>query len=282
MTSTANFDINSGMKTFKFAILFLAFSLTNSLSAYSADENMSLRYDLYWSGFKAGQMRIILKEDKNSYDFATLIDSVNLVKSFTSYWSVNRVQGKIRNGIYRPTTYDSKWNRRDEQQILQVNYDSKGYVTKEIADPPKKKSRPAIDPEILKNSIDPITTGVLIRKNVRKYMLAKKPLPATFTLPTYDTKRRFDLEYVIHGYKNIRVEDKVHNLLHVTLQRIPVAGFREKEIKRMKDQEPIIDIYLNDDFIPLWGLGTAGMGTATFKLARFCEGKENCLNDKED
>ena len=73
---------------------------------------------------------------------------------------------------------------------------------------------------------------------------------------------------MILGYKEIEVDRKKQKLLHIKLSRTPIAGFRANKLKEMTEGEgdPDIEMYLNDNFIPVWGYGKAELGTATIKL----------------
>lgn len=262
--------------------IILIFSSANASEVGARDtERMDLKYDVFWSGFQVGEMNIKLRENKESYTYTTLIDSMNIAKYFTKYYSINSVQGDIVDGKPKPKAYDSKWSRKKDNQVLHVAYSDDGSIIEETAVPAKEESRPEIEPHLTKNSFDPITSGIQARDKIKEIMASNPQFPVKFTVPVYDAKRLFDVEYTINGYQMVNVDNKNHNLLHISFQRKPIAGFRDKELKRMAKQEPVIDAYLNKDFIPVWGLGTAQLGIATIKLSQYCIGINECLGAQE-
>ena len=108
-----------------------------------------------------------------------------------------------------------------------------------------------------------------MREKIRDAISSGVKLPAKTMVAVYDAKRRFDAEALIVGYKNIHVSNKKQRLLHIKLSRTPIAGFRDNELKRIHNIEkgdPDVELYLNEDFIPIWGHAEAGYGTATIKL----------------
>ena len=90
--------------------------------------------------------------------------------------------------------------------------------------------------------------------------------PKKITIPVFDARRRFDVELSVNGYKKKRIDGTTKDLLEVVFFRTPVNGFNDKELKRMKEQDPTIVFYLNEDFIPVTGTGSAPFGRANFDL----------------
>ena len=244
------------------------FVLLLAFSTFSANaEETNLRYELFWSGFKVGEMNLKLKEEGNKYDYLSHIESKNLLKYFTEYWSVNRTQGKIIGSLLIPEIYESRWSRKKDRQEIEVSYKKDGSIREVIKTPEDRKKHPEVSEKLKKNALDPITASIASRNKIRKIIESGANFPAKFTIPVFDAKRRFDVEHVINGYKNINVSGKDRNLLHVQFQRTPIAGFRANELKRMDEHDPVVDVYLDKNFIPVWGYGKAGMGTATIRLA---------------
>ena len=250
----------------KYRKLLLALAFIVFTSPAFAEEN-NYKYELFWSGFKVGEMDLRVKEEGNKYDYLALIESKNILRYFTKYWSANHVRGEIKKDRLIPEEYTSTWNRKKDRQTINVKYGKDGSVKEVVKTPDDRKKHPPVSDELKLGSLDPVTASMSSRRKIKEVVESGIQLPVKFTTPVFDAKRRFDVEHVIKGYETVNVGGRDQNLLHVQFKRNPIAGFKPNKLKEMAKEDPVVDVYLNADFIPVWGFGKTEMGTATIKLA---------------
>lgn len=256
--------------------LLILLSLLLTAPAFAEDpkqtqnpNNLDLTFGVYWSGFEVGEARLISQETADAYTISANLDTVGLIRRFTKYWSTNISKGSFVDGEMRPDSYQTKWNRRKEKQLIEVEYDKNWDVTKVFADPPENRGKyPELEQENMQQTYDPVSAVILARRKIMNLTSFGSKEKHSFKIPVFDARRRFDVVINIEGMKTVEFEGEPRDFMHIQFFREPIAGFREKELKRMEDQEPVIDVYLNEDFIPVWGLGTARLGIATIKLKK--------------
>lgn len=241
-------------------------------------DNMVLKYEVNWGGFKAGELRLSLKENGGEYNFVALLNSTGLAKVISKYWSANATNGKLVGEKYLPKDYNTRWRFKKEDKEIVVAYNDKGEVVQEVATPPEKRHKnPEVPPEIKKDGLDPITAGVTARKKVMELEKSGAAVGTKFTIPVFDARRKFDLHFTYKGYTTIKIKDTEREVIHVTFYRNPIAGFSANQLERAKGQDPNIDVYLDPKtYIPVWAIGKAPLGSATFVLAESCVNQGAC------
>jgi hypothetical protein len=256
--------------------------LTFSLLFSSAGaETITAKYKAEWNNIDAGSMTVLIDESAaGNYKYQILLDSSGLVKTFTKYRSENTAKGKIVSGKPVPESYLTEWWRKkgDEHQIINIEYKDGGNNVQETATPPEKRhKRPIVEGKYKNNTLDPVSSALYARYRIKEIVEAGKAadedisLPKKFTMPVFDGRRRFNVEITINGYKKKNYQGKTQDLLEVVFFRTPVNGFNDKELKRMKEQDPTVVFYLNNDYIPVMGSGSAPFGKANFTLVSLCQ-----------
>lgn len=146
---------------------------------------------------------------------------------------------------------------------------------RETANPPEKRwKRPEVEPKDKDNTLDPVTTALVLRKKVREIIESGQALPAKVTMPVFDSRRRFDVELVVNGFKKVTYQGKEQEMLQISFFRTPLVGWNDKELARYKQQDPKITFYLNADYMPAFGSGEAPFGKAIFELVSYCKATE--------
>jgi len=248
-----------------FGIYICIIVLSLSIKANAESISKQYNYEAYWGGFKVGALRLTDTETDNSYNIIASINSKGIAKIVSNYSSINIASGAKSADKYHPKLYNCKWWRKKEAQDIQLGFSAKGDIATQSLIPPERVGkRPDVAEKNKKNVVDPVTAAFVSRETIRQEIKKNPNSTATFAIPTYDGKRRFDVMCTIKGYKNIDIGGKMQNLLHITMRRNPIGGFREKDLVEMRDEN--IDFYLNADFIPVWGSAKAQMGSATIKL----------------
>ena len=223
---------------------------------------------------KIGEMSVIIDETTaNNYKYQVLLDSAGLLKTFTHYRSENTATGKIVKGKPQPESYLTEWwRKKKEHQQVNVVYKNGGKIVEETATPPEKRpKRPFVEGKYKNGTLDPVSSALWARKRIAEIIKTNPSYPQKFTMPVFDGRRRFEAEITLNGYKKKKYEGKNQDLLEVVFFRTPVNGFNEKELKRMKDQDPTVLFYMNKDLIPIMGSGSAPFGSANFRLVSLCQ-----------
>ena len=229
-------------------------------------ENLDLKYEAYWSGIKAGDMHVVIAEKPDSFNDTVDVNSVGVVQTITKYWNKDRVKGAIKNAKYVPEDYHSVWQqKKNTTQEIVVSYGKNGEVT-EFANPAESRSK---HPEVLAkdkdDTLDPVLAGITARVKVRQIIESKGKLPQKFSIKMFDGRRVSNLSFNIIGYQDRKIDGKVMKLLKITMDRVPLAGFNIKELSKLKEYDPVIDIYADDNFIPVYAIGHAIIGEFTIK-----------------
>ena len=240
-----------------------------TISAQAAQTNEQFRFETYWSGFKVAEMFVVANQTDSDYNLVVTINSEGIAKLASNYSSVNSVSGAVVGGKFKPKIYNSRWWRKDEKQNIELRFSPKGEVVSESLIPPERVGkRPIVEKEFKQNVVDPVSAAFVSRETIRVALKKNPNSRAVFAVPTFDAKRRFDTIIAIKGYKKIQIGGKMQNLLHINLRRQPVAGFRDKELVEMQEDQQTIDFYLNKNLVPVWGSAKAQMGSATIKLVK--------------
>lgn len=262
----------------KLAIIGLAALLLLPLPA--AAESINAKYDAEWNGLRIGEMTVTVDEQSNNYTYSVILTAEGLLKTFTHYRSENTSKGKLSKGAPIPASYFTEWWRKKEHQQVSVAYTNNGKKVVETATPPEKRpKRPIVPAKYKDNTLDPVLAALVARDRIREIVEAGKAadetasFPKKITLPVFDGRRRFDVELTINGYKKKKYDGKKQNLLEIVFFRTPVNGFNDKELVRMKEQDPTVIFYLNNDYIPVMGSGNAPFGSASVELTKLSYSK---------
>ena len=242
------------------------------IPSFAVAETFSVKYIADWNGLNVGEMTVMLDQNNTDYTYKVILDSVGLVRTFTNYRSENMATGKIVNGKPVPGTFFTEWWRKKEHQQVTVIYKNGGKIAEETANPPEKRpKRPIVEPKYKNNTLDTVTSALWARERIRELVESKPSYPQKFTMPVFDGRRRFDVELTINGYKKKKYAGKEEDLLEIVFYRTPVNGFNEKELLRMKQQDPTVIFYLDNNYIPVMGTGSAPFGSANLHRVSLCQ-----------
>ena len=253
-------------------LLFLLFALIPTLASA---ENLLLKYKCSWEGMEAGLVTLQNIETGDGYNVTTSTDTTGIVKTLTNFYSHTVTVGKITNGQYLPTQYDTKWQTKKNSPHIIVTYAENGEVS-EVAEPPENRNkRPEVEQVHKQGSFDFASVFLNSRGQIKQMIESGQALPLQFTIKVFDARRVFNANFSVVGYENKKVDGNKQKLLHITLNRSVIAGFTTKELERIKNFNPTFDLWLNEDYIPVIGSGQAVIGHAEMNLVSACKG-ESC------
>lgn len=278
------------MKNCLFFVLFLGLAGV-SPTTYSAENapaaaaptptpplSANLWYKFYWSGLYAGDVIIGVTETEDRYEARVAIETQDMVRTISQFWSDTSIHGVREKDAYRPAHYDTYFHRRKGgPRKIVLDYEDNARIVKEDYNPPEnRQKRPAVPPEQRDGAPDPITLALAVRQKLRTMLNAGTNI---FTLRLFDGRRLSDVHFEIIGKDIIEVKEDRRRVIHIAYKQSPVAGYTNNEMKRMPSENPRVDIYVSDDerLIPLQVEGTAMMGTASATFRKECRLFEECL-----
>jgi len=249
--------------------IFLITLLSILPSAAVAEENLNLKYEALWNGIKAGEARVDISEVTDNYTGRVRAESMGLVKNFTNYWTDSKVTGAINGNEYKPSLFEMKFQpKKAPTQRVTVTYGADGSV-KEVASPPEKRGkRPEVDQKSKKDLPDPISAALIARDRVREMVKSAASFPQKFALRTFDSRRVTDLNFNVTGYKQMKISGRSQKVLEVIFNRTPITGYNKRELEKMKEINPLISIYVNENFVPVYASGQSIIGEINIRLVK--------------
>lgn len=249
-----------------------------------ANLQISRWYKVYWLGMHVGDLMSEIKETKPGvYAIESRLHSRGIAKRFTKFWSIAKSHSVLSNkGDLLPSNFTNRSNLRKKKRQISINYQHEGRIASEQVTPPdNRKKRPAVATEKKLGAVDPHTAILLAHKKIRQALVTGKNV---FTIPLYDARRLSHLHFTVHGRKIIEHQDNDTKVIHVSVKRDLIAGYTNNEHKRLKKENPVIDIYLEDNatMMPIQALATAPIGSANVVLERECYSLDSCRSTPKD
>jgi hypothetical protein len=241
-------------------------------------ENYILKYEANWNGFTVGSLKVDVSESATKYKYGTYIQSEGLLRTFTKYWSKNISTGSITGGKITPKNYSTYWERKKEKHGVEISYKNAGKTVVEVSTPPEiRPKRPIVAPKDKNNTLDPVAAAFAAKKQIAQIVASGKSFPQKIVIPSFDGRRCFDVELTVTSWQKKYYKGENQELLEIKFFRTPKAGWNEKEMTRYRQQDPNITFYLNKEFIPVFGTGSAPFGQANFELVKLCQdGSKEC------
>jgi len=230
-------------------------------------------YKVYWAGLHIGDLVARVNNDRMD----TLIESYGIAKLISNYSSKTHATFSYKNGEYKPSSFFTEFKLQKRDRTIGIKYKNDGGIMEEAITPPDKVGkRPPISEEQKQNAVDPLTAFMLARQKIKENLDKEN---SGFSFNMYDGRRLSRLEFKIHGRKKETIKRKELNVVHVSFERIPIAGFTKRELKRMKEEEPIVTVYLSDDeyLFPIKADAKAPLGSAVMLLEKECSSLDVCI-----
>ncbi len=236
------------VKFFKCLALLLCILFTNTAQAdalvFEGD------YAFSWSGLRLGKLNLQMKYDDENYNVESRLKTSGFVALFSKHKSTTKVSGKTKSNEFQPITYRSDYRSGGHDKSIEMNYDAAGKITKEEI-LPWRGARPEV-PVGLKTKVDDSLTAILSMRVAIKKALANNE--TEITIPVFDGVRRFDLQArVLNANTSIFLDDKKVPAIKLVLKRIPLGGFKQKEIKKMAKGEPDLEFFIEKENFTLLG-----------------------------
>lgn len=223
-------------------------------------------YTAYWSGLPIGDLYAEIKPGTNGrQELTAIIRSQGLAKSVSGYQSTNSTTVL---GL-KPQRFTTHFRLKKSSRDIAITYGDKGAVLKETNTPAEnRQKRPAVSANLKNGTVDPLTA----------YLLAKQKLEGAlesgqknFSIPVYDGRRRFNLNFAILGMAK-------DGTRHITFNEEPVAGYTNNEMQNKAERDSTYHLYLDrNSLLPLRISGNSPLGVAEGKLVKTCATLQACM-----
>lgn len=246
-------------------------------SAYSNDDMAipapptgTRQYHIYWVKSLVGSIDMAITQEGNSYTLSSRLKAHGLSRKLFKFWmNTYSTANYIPNQLIHPDIFNVEYRLRKTYRTIDLDFDSvNDTLLSEAVNPPDNRHKRPEVPDILKyQTIDPHTAILRIHQEIH---LALRHGYNRFSVPIYDGRRRANLYVTIIGKKQIDVRGIPIQVVHIQLQRDVLSGATVNELKRGKKEEPIIDLFLedNDGLIPVKAIARAPIGNVVAVMVR--------------
>ncbi len=200
----------------------------------------SAHYGFYWNGLPFGVLDIKAEEKEKIQRMEATIRSTGLAALFAPHKSTTTLE--VANG---KTIYETNYTTRDEPRRVKITYSPMGTVSETIVEPPEDPvRRPPPSAEQLKQSLDPLSFVIAARQALHHTLAADK---TEFSLSVFDGRRLMETPFTVQGEELLRRPEGKLPVVHCLVQRKPIAGYTEKELKSLKKDNPALHILFSND-----------------------------------
>lgn len=237
-------------------------------------------YEVYWNGLHIGDLIGEIKEEDGHTTMATFMRSNDMMQIVAPYNNIAHGSIATANNRLLASSFEDQIRFRRKNKYIELHYDNDGNIARNTIIPPEDPNkRPTVPMNMLKDSVDPFTAVLLVRKQVRDYLLEGKN--NRFSKNIFEGRSLFTLQVDIRGRETIELNKRPVSVIHITLSRQPIAGYTAKELLKMPAQNPVIDVYLEDNpsLLPVRATGQALVGSAMAVLKKECTSIDECLRD---
>lgn len=243
--------------------------------------NFALWYSGDFMNAPVGDLLIEFKETDTTYRIEAQIRAAGFIKLLTKFKSISVTEGIKRDGLYIPQKFTTWWRVRKKEKRVTVHYDENGRVIKEEYEPEKERhKRPRVSEDLKHYRYDPLTFALLARHRM-KTALEKHEKRASGRV--YDGRKLSELYFDLKGDKKIKHNAQNKPTIKISANRKPIAGFKQKELDAFKNEDPIVDIFVDTaHMLPLTAIGVSSWGTATIQLEKVCADMAECYRKYKD
>ncbi len=271
-SASRNEGANHSLSKIIFKLSIISWVMLSPLSSFAENNQKSARwYKVHWNNMYLADLKVELRDN----DITAKIDSHGVIKTISKYSNYSHSKFHNNNGKYIPEIFNSNLTQRQGKKDIIIKYGENGEITEESVIPPDNRyKRPAVENHLKKDAPNPLVAVLLTRDKIRESLEKGEN---KFEYNIYDGRRLARLEFNIIGKETIKLHGNNLNALKITFKRIPVAGFTNNELKRMKGENPDFTIYLDEkDLLPIKADAVAPLGKAFFTLVKECESIEKC------
>lgn len=229
-------------------------------------------YQAYWAGLPAGQVRLSLREDGDTYRDEIGMRTEGVARLATRFSASAVSQGRLLPGepLAAPARYDASFNlRKAKNRHLEIRFPQRAGAVFAERGSGDTSQKPQLAEQFRRNVLDPLSALAAIRQGLRDRSRTR------FTVSVYDDARRFDVL--------VRVLPKTsadQGVLRVELTLKPIAGFKgeSSDVGDPDDAPRPVALTLSDDarLMPLSMQVSLYYLPLTVELSQWCTPGARC------
>ena len=242
-----------------------------------AAEKLDYTDTLYftWARVPLGELTLTMKQRGDEYRMVAAGKTDGIALLFNRHLSTTKVEGTMAGMQPIPKIYSSDYVDDGDPRLIAIAYDKKGFPVEEKIVPPREEIRPLVPEEQKRGALD-ILSGFFAMREKLKVAMANKQ--KDFSVTIYDGKRLFRVDASIDKpLTNVRFNSIERPAIKLALQRVPLAGYKDKELKKLKVRNPLIALYVEPERLVPFGLSLPVYGA---KLEAFIDPKRTARKEK--
>lgn len=219
-----------------------------------AGERLDYTEKLYftWARVPLGELTLTMKQADDHYEMVTTGKTAGIALLFNRHESTTTVKGVIRPTEHLPASYRSAYVDNGDKRLIAIKYDKAGMPGEETIIPPREESRPLVAQEAKRGAVDILTGFFVMRERLQAAMREHR---SSFSVLIYDGKRLFRVDATIDKHQvTVAFHGITRPAIKLALQRVPLAGYKEKELRKMKDRNPPVALYVEPKRLVPFGL----------------------------
>ncbi|MGE4061818.1 MAG: DUF3108 domain-containing protein [Rhodospirillaceae bacterium] len=243
----------------------------------SAPQTERLAYSLMVGGLHVGDAVVELDQDTDRYSTGLKLSSRGVAKWLRDFRADLssaggfKTDGNIAHPV--PATYRRDWSGAEIDSSMTMTWDAatrmtqieERYINRETGEPVAREDLPwnkndtkrereeekkrAVPPDMRVDTLDPMAAFIAARHQVMAQGASKGPVK--FRVPVFDGQRRYDIVGTTTAPRTTTINDATYNVITVNTTLVPVAGFSEKGIERMRQSRGKLLLTADERFIPV-------------------------------
>lgn len=234
--------------------LLWSFSTAQALPAVSEPLNYQDTLHFTWAGLGLGNLTIHMQQQEAQYTMQADAKSGGIVSLFNKHRSTTKIEGEIQKESYIPKHYRSDYVDNNDTRLIEIFYDKAGHPEQENIIPPREEIRPLVAQEAKNTAVDILTGFFQMRQRLIWALQNKKK---DYSVTIYDGKRLFRVDATIASTKQnvlIHATNTTLPSIKLMLQRVALAGYKDKELKSLAKRNPPIALYVEPERLVPFGL----------------------------
>lgn len=263
----------SRYKAVYLAAAFLVASPANAQVPDLKPFHYSMKYEVTWNNLPIGRVRIDTTENEFRYSVSIDTKTRGIVRLFDSTTSIVKTIGRFNDSKPVATSYESVSKGDDSTKTTLIRYNMDGQIVKRSRTPADDPAnRPPVPLDDASNAVDPLSALYLLRKKMHGNIADNV---RETSMRTYDGARLAEMTFTVISRARLKHMGEHTNAINTVLKRTPIAGYKEKELKKWRAGDPTVHVYWSADgrFIPLQIDINLQFGDISAKLVNITEKK---------
>lgn len=228
----------------------LLFCIFFASSALADDLHFEGDYVFAWNGIRIGKLHLQMQQNQADYNVRSQLKTSGIVALFSDHKSLTTVKGKAEGARFQPVAYRSNYHSGNKDKLIDLQYDESGKVIAEDIKP-SRGARPEVPEDLKTGAADSLTAIFAMRAQVKEALATGAE---EIIVPVFDGVRRFNLHArMITPENSIVLEGQSVPAVKLGLSRKPLAGFKDKELKKIAEGEPELEFFVDRKHFTLLG-----------------------------